>query len=316
MRFIRQDITDIPTVCKIPGVSMRQHKKINIQYLMSQKMLKIGRTPFRNTEFIYHCMREKDKYEFKTNYPPKLGEMLLSGELDIAPASSIIYAKNSCKLKILPDFSISAMGVTGSILLISNKFSSTDDLKSNENLNLNSSLKIALTSTSATSAALLKIILKIKNINAKFISMKPNIEKMLENSDASLLIGDDAIRQSEKNNYNMIDLGEEWAGLTGSGMVYALWLITNDSAREKTNEIKEFLGEIKQARKFAYENFDSVVGKLADDAGISKSTLSRHLSCLSYNLDAREKVWLQKYFKYAKDYRMIDEVPKLNFFKI
>ncbi|PKP54576.1 MAG: hypothetical protein CVT90_00585 [Candidatus Altiarchaeales archaeon HGW-Altiarchaeales-3] len=146
--------------------------------------------------------------------------------------------------------------------------------------------------------------------------MKPNIEKMLENSDASLLIGDDAIRQSEKNNYNMIDLGEEWAGLTGSGMVYALWLITNDSAREKTNEIKEFLGEIKQARKFAYENFDSVVGKLADDAGISKSTLSRHLSCLSYNLDAREKVWLQKYFKYAKDYRMIDEVPKLNFFKI
>lgn len=272
-------------------------------------MLRIGKTPFRNTEFLYFGLDTANKFYFRTAYPPELGSMLLNNEVDIAPASSIIYAMHPKDLLILPNFSISARGKTNSILLFSDKFSNLSEIKSSNDF------KVALPYTSATSIVLIKIISKIRRIKMKFIhSNTVEIDKMLKFSDAALLIGDDALRNSISRNV-MLDLGLEWLNLTGEGMVYALWLVNKNSLKEKEDEIKKFAFELEKAKEYAYKNFDYVAEKLAHNSGIDSKVLKEHLSCLSYNLCENEIEWLRTYFRYAEKFNLIDKIPEPNFVK-
>jgi len=273
-------------------------------------MLKIGKTPFRNTEFIYYWFWKDvfidNKFEFYTGYPSEIGEMVAKGELDIAPASSIIYAKHSDEILIIPDISISSSGKTNSILVFSETISSIDDL---------SGKAIALPFTSASSIALIEIILKMKKIDAKFIyNQRPDIKEMLKNADAGLLIGDHALASFSDKNTVLADLGEEWYKLTGESMVYALWLVNKKSAYEKHDEIEEFSLYLHQAKEYAYKNIDLISKELAL-ASIDSKFLKKHLLYLSYNLNEKEKRGLLEYFRLAKKFNIINKIPELEFFE-
>lgn len=270
-------------------------------------MLKIGKTHFRNTEFIYYGFENPNSnFEFVTAHPPKLGEMVVKGELDIAPASSIIYAKHPDNLLILPNFSINALGKTMSILVFSKKFSSLEELNGK---------KLALPLTSASSNALVEILLRMKKLNTELIcNQVPKVDIMLKNADAGLLIGDDALHALSNGNRVLADLGEEWFNISGKNMVYALWLINKETTRYKGNEVKEFLQELTRARTYAYKNIDIVTKNIASQVSMDYNLLRKHLSHLSYNLGDEEINGLLKYFKYAKTVGIIDKVPDLNFF--
>ncbi|ODS41803.1 MAG: hypothetical protein MSIBF_00030 [Candidatus Altiarchaeales archaeon IMC4] len=273
-------------------------------------MLKIGKTPFRNTEFIYHGFEKvaeeiNKNFKFYTDYPSKLGEMLVKGELDIAPASSIIYARHPGKLLILPGISISAKGKTNSILVFSNTLSSPEDI---------SGKTIALPFTSASSIALIEIILKMKKINAKFIyNQEPDIERMLRKADAGLLIGDNALVSFSKNRV-LADLGEEWYKLTEKSMVYALWFVNKKTAQEKPEEIKEFTRQLYRAREYSYKDMDTISKELASQISIDGEFLKGHLSSLSYDFGEKEKSGLLEYLGLAEKFKIINKIPDLEFF--
>ena len=233
--------------------------------------------------------------------------MLVKGELDIAPASSIIYAKYPDKLLILPDISISSAGKTNSILVFSKTLYSLDDL---------SGKRIALPFTSASSIALIEIILAMKKINAKFIyNQMPDVKEMLENADSGLLIGDDALHAFFRGNSVLADLGNEWHKLTGKSMVYAIWLVNKEAAQEKHGEIKEFSMQLYRARKYSYKNMDAVVKKLASETSLDSEFLKKHLSYLSYNLGDNEKEGLLEYFRLAEKFKIINKSEVENFQK-
>ena len=96
--------------------------------------MRIGQTFFKNTDFIYYAIQRGiikldealQGSTLHTAHPPELGERLLKGGIDIAPASSIIYAQHPNDFLLLPDFSISAFGETGSILIFSEKCDSLE----------------------------------------------------------------------------------------------------------------------------------------------------------------------------------------------
>ncbi len=302
-------------------------------------MLKIGSTPFRNIVFPYHYIEKnfgnfKARLKFYSAFPPQLGEMVLNEELDIAPVSSIIYARHPENFLILPNFSISAKGKTGSIILITKKH--PEEISS-----------VCLPSNSATSVAMLKIILKVKGIDAKFkisnssgtfddnltdvriFSKSCDFENNLtdvrifskscdfENCDAALFIGDDGIAAGEKfKNLNVIDLGEEWNKITSpeKGMVYALWLINKKSAEEKYKEIKWFSELLTTSLNYAYKNFENVMDEVKGN--LKRESVKFHISSLSYNFGKEETDALLNFYEYAKRYGIISDVPKLNFLKI
>ncbi len=299
------------------------------------KHLVIGSTPFRNIVFPYHFIEKnfgnfKDILKFYNAFPPQLGEMVLNKEIDIAPVSSVIYAKHPENFLILPDFSISAKGKTGSIILISKKH--FEEISS-----------VCLPSNSATSIAMLKIIFKVKGIDAKFKisnsswTFDDNLTDVrifsklcdFENCDAALFIGDDGIAAREKfKNLNVFDLGEEWnkitslhldiseasSEITGKGMVYALWLINKKSAEEKYEEIRRFSELLTTSLNYAYENFENVIGEIKGN--LKGESVRLHISSLSYNFGKEQTNALLNFYEYAKRYDIISDVPRLNFLKI
>ncbi len=98
---------------------------------------------FQHNEDLKHL-------EITRAVPSLLNEKIMAGELDISPVSSIVYAQHAEKLLLLPNLSISADGGLESILLVSKK--PMDKLDG---------ATIALTSKSATSHRLLKVILAL-----------------------------------------------------------------------------------------------------------------------------------------------------------
>jgi chorismate dehydratase len=273
--------------------------------------MKIGQTRFKNTDFIYYPINKgwvsADGMEYIRDHPPALGKMLKAGEVDTAPTSSIIYAKNFNDFCILPDFSVSAHGKTGSILL----FSETSNLEELEGKT------VAVPGTSASSSALLEIILKMKGINADILHHEePDLDAMLKKADAALLIGDHALKASYDGRLILCDLGEEWKGLTGEKMVYALWVIRKDAAEKTPEEISRFHDMLMLSRRRAKTEIDTISAQLARDLGVAPEFMKGHLETLDYGLGSDVIRGLEEYFARAYEFGILDEKPRLNFFEV
>src|SRR5229473_6737274 len=103
--------------------------------------------------------------------PTALNEQLLAGELDLAPISSIEYARNADRLRVLPRLCVGSEGAVDSIQLVSR-------------LPLERVRRIAVTPESATSVVLTKVLLP----EAEHVPLADGEA----DADAKLLIGDAA----------------------------------------------------------------------------------------------------------------------------
>lgn len=274
--------------------------------------LRVGTTHFKNTDFIFHGIMKglvsTNGATYHRAHPPALGKMLKEGDLDIAPTSSIIYAENHQDLMILPDFSINARGKTMSILMFSETLGSLDDLDGK---------KITVPGTSASSSALLRIILAMKGIDAEVIyHEKPDLTSMLATSDAALLIGDEALKANFDGRPVMADLGREWTNLTGKKMVYALWVITKEAIEREPERIRAFHESLSRSREQAYENMEYLSISLGKELGVSPGFMWRHLDTLDYSLGKDEMAGLTEYYKMAFEVGILSEIPDIKVFEV
>jgi chorismate dehydratase len=82
--------------------------------------------------------------------------------------------------------------------------------------------RVALDTSSRTSVALVKVLLRERlGRDPEYVPMAPALADMLAVADAALLIGDPALEQ--ESTLTRLDVGEEWARLTGLPFVYAFW---------------------------------------------------------------------------------------------
>src|SRR5215210_6427241 len=104
--------------------------------------------------------------------PTDLNRQLLEGEIDLAPISSIEYARNADRLRLLPRLCVGSEGAVDSIQLVSRK--PLEQIRS-----------IAVTPESATSVVLTRVLL-------------PEADHVPsgEGADATLLIGDAALKSA------------------------------------------------------------------------------------------------------------------------
>ena len=176
-------------------------------------MKNIGIVSFLNTlPLIYGLQDNTVKHNFNLipDVPSKLADDLRDSFLDLALIPVIEYARSSEPYAIVPDICIGSNGPVASVSLFFNK--EIKDIK-----------KVALDTSSRTSAALTKIILAEKfDLNPEYISMSPDIDQMLKSTDAALLIGDKALEYGAVNPH-YFDLAEEWTDWTGLPFVFAVW---------------------------------------------------------------------------------------------
>lgn len=269
-------------------------------------MLRIGQIEYANCTPLFQMLREHcscSGYEFVSGVPAELNRMLLTGDIDVCPSSSIEYAYHPELYTILPQLSISSIGAVASVLLFSRMPVEKLDGR-----------KILLSSESATSVNLLKILLGQRfGCSCTYEVAPPGTSVADGESSALLLIGDAALRASlEKSDLLVYDLGEMWHEWTGYPFVFALWICRNEVA--DTAELRSLAYQLIQAK-------DRVPGHLELIAACAKEAswlgyerlLAYWRDNISYQLDERATEGLMAYYGKCFESGLIPAVPSLKF---
>lgn len=270
-------------------------------------MIRLGKIAFANCDFPYYAMEhgkiKAPGISITEAHPVELARRLFAGELDISPISSIMYAKRD-DLLILPRLSITSNDFTKSVLICSNGRMDLSDLEGQT---------LCIPETTASSATLIKIILWKNGVNVKLKQCPgTDIGKMLKQGEAALLIGDSAIHAIGQ--YRIIaDLGNEWKKMTGKKMVYALWVVREDFARENPDKVDHVLDSLLRSKDYAYKNVREIANFIGSAKNIDCGFMREYLHTLNYDFDRDSVESLELYFKYAKECGIVDDV-KLRFY--
>ncbi len=142
--------------------------------------------------------------------PSRLARMLESGEIAAALVSSVELFRVP-GLSHVPGCAVISDGAVESVRVFSKV--PVGDIQ-----------RVALDTSSLTSVALTRIILRERyGLTPEYVSAPPNLQAMLADADAALLIGDLGYRDYGTG-YVTLDLGTEWKTLTGLPFVYACWI--------------------------------------------------------------------------------------------
>jgi chorismate dehydratase len=246
-------------------------------------MIKLGRIAYVNMAPVF--FRLEAEVEEVAGVPTSLNEQLLAGELDVAPISSIAYARNADSLRLLSRLCVSSEGAVDSIQLISR--TPLDRIRT-----------VAVTPESATSVVLTKVLLP----DADHVPLG-------EDAEAKLLIGDAALKSAFEDPTPHHDLGRMWLERTGLPMVFAVW-----AAPEPTHpDLLELEEALVASLRAAREEPELLAYESSERYGYPAGFLARYFEKLRYRFGPRERAGLYTFLELAHEVGELDEVPELRF---
>ena len=273
---------------------------------------KIGHINFLNVLPLTYSYRHGFAESLSMTYavPSALNEDIKNSRLDISPISSIAYARLSDELLLLPNICIRADRDVESIVLVSKKpIDSIDEDK------------IMLTSKSATSHCLIKIIMaesykaspkyEVGNISAE--------NPISSDATAALLIGDDALYNylHTPENLYCYDIGKEWHKLTEHSMVYAVWAVRRDFAKKSPELVKFAYKRIISGMHNGIKNKNLAIKSVLHEKPFSYEVLDHYLGgIIKWDLPKEAQESLMIYYKLAHKFNFINNVPEIKFAEI
>jgi chorismate dehydratase len=266
--------------------------------------VRIGRISYTNILPIYHHVdTSHPDLEFVPAVPARLNAWLAEGKIDCGPISAFSYGEHADDYVALRGLSVSSVGAVGSILLFSRR--PIDELDA---------VSVALTSTSATSVNLLKIILQeFYQIRPSYITMEPNLPAMMREAEAALLIGDDAIYWSQQQHpYLVYDLGAEWHKHTGLPMTYAVFAVSKRLLQEQPLQVKKIHQLFLESKRQGEKRRGDVIAAAIKQCGFHEDYWRTYFSRLVYDLDERLAEGLESYFAAAHRLGLLASPVKVN----
>lgn len=266
-------------------------------------MLNLGHIIYSNCYPIHAgILAGKIPFPFKITrgIPTELNRFLSERKVDVSPSSSIEYAVNAGKYLILPGLSITSRKQVMSIILESRV--PIEDLDDKT---------VALTTASAASVVLLRIILELfQGVNPEFMVYEQGIEDPYVRADAVLTIGDLAIKRAAAPSLpHVYDLGELWHRETGLPFVFALWQVNfRKNIEQDLGRLYDILIE---SKKYGLARIEELARSGAEEFGIPAETLMRYWGCFSYDFGPLEQKGLLTYYSYALELGVIDAIPDL-----
>jgi chorismate dehydratase len=246
-------------------------------------LIRLGRISYANMAPVFY--RVDAEYEEHTGVPTDLNRQLIAGEIDAAPISSIEYARHADTLLLLPRLCVSSEGAVDSIQLVSR-------------LPLDQIRTVGVTSESATSVVLTKVLLP----GAAHVPLG-------EEADAKMLIGDAALQSMFEDPTPHHDLGRLWLERTGLPMVFAVWAIPSPPHPGLLDLEEALVASIRAARSEP----EALAHEAAERYGYPAGFLARYFEKLRYRFGPRERAGLYTFLELAHDVGELDEVPELRF---
>ena len=241
------------------------------------------------------------QFEISYTLPSGCAKALAEGRADIGIIPAAAYAQIP-GLEILPDVAIASRRAVRSILLVSQ-------------IPVEQVRTVALDTSSMTSVALIKVLFeKWMGGGRMFRAMEPDIEKMLGECDAGLLIGDPAL-EVDRNRYHTLDLAVEWIRHTGKPFVFAFWAVRGEALRE-VNPFLDLAAVFRESRDHGLQpqNLERIAQEWAPRVGLSKAEVRSYLTeNIHYQLDAGCCEGLRLFHRYAAELGVLPGSPDLHF---
>jgi chorismate dehydratase len=249
-----------------------------------------------------HTELETQPVDWVRGVPTEINAALLEGRVDLANISAFEFLQNADQFRALPDFSISVLGPVYSVSLFH-----TVPWRELEGRT------IAVTTHSATSVKLLETLLKLDGINAKLERAEPNLERLLEDYPAALLIGDGALsewyrlcgpisettqmfrlpstgRLSSGRDVMVTDLAMSWYEHTGLPFVFAVW-----ATRATDNPPLDVVLGMRRARRYGVGHLAEVSSLEAKRLQLPERIVQHYLWNFRYHLEAPDRAGLAKF---------------------
>ncbi|MGH7552558.1 MAG: menaquinone biosynthetic enzyme MqnA/MqnD family protein [Longimicrobiales bacterium] len=222
--------------------------------------------------------------------PSELNEQLANGDIDVAPCSSIEYARHQGEYGVLPGLAIASAGPVQSILVESRV--PAEDL---------SGCDVMVPTASATSVVLLRILLEMRfGVAPKFRWFDQGAERdpLAGGAAAALWIGDVALGRPRLAGRVHWDLGESWTDWTGLPFVYAIW---QARAGVPSDESSRLHGLLLDSLAYFSSQVDPLAARHGPHFGVEPARLSRYWRSLRYSLDPDSQRGLLHFFRLAAE---------------
>jgi chorismate dehydratase len=246
-------------------------------------MIRLGRISYLNMAPVFYGLDAA--VEEIVGVPTELNRALLDGEVDLAPISSIEWARNAGQLRLLRRLCVSSEGAVGSIQLVA--AARLSDVRS-----------VAITPESATSVVLTRILLP----RAEHVPLG-------EEADATLLIGDAALRSAFEDPSPHYDLGGLWLERTGLPMVFAVWACPDPPPPGLGALEDALVRSVKHARRES----EQLARQASQEYGYPAGWIARYFEQLRYSFGPRERQGLMRFLELARDAGELEEIPDLRF---
>ena len=268
------------------------------------RRLRISAISYLNTApLMWDFEHGESGSDFDISYtlPSACARALQAGVADIGIIPAAAYAQIP-GLMVLPDVAIASRRPVRSILLVSK--APVEEVRT-----------VALDTSSMTSVALTKVLFeKWLGGGRTFTSMPPDLDKMLTEHDAGLIIGDPAL-QIDRSRYHTLDLAEEWIRHTGKPFVFAFWAIRQAALDEAASSL-DLPAVFRKSRDHGLEpsSLDHIIREWAPRLGITEADVRSYLTeNIYYHLDAPCLEGLRLFYRYAAEIGALENAPEIKF---
>ncbi|WP_201738445.1 menaquinone biosynthetic enzyme MqnA/MqnD family protein [Thermus thermamylovorans] len=251
----------------------------------------LGVPLYANTAPLYRFL-EPDGWTLRYGVPSELNQQVRSGEIGLSLVSSYFYLKHQEELALLPDFSVAVLGRVYSVNLFHR--GELAHLK-----------RVALTTESATSVALLKLLLREQGLAPRYERAEGGLE-LLEAYDGVLLIGDRAIQAYARllpalpetphalptrfGEVGVEDLSMLWFARTKLPFVFAVW-----AYRKENPPPKALVAALRRARRLGLARLGKVAEAEARRLGVHPALMEHYLWNFRYHLEEPDRLGLSAF---------------------
>lgn len=273
---------------------MKQTNTAEDNRSMADQRPRVAASSYLNTapliwSFI-HGTKKRDVQLHTDTAPARCADMLARGEVEAALVPVIEYQRTP-EILIVPGVCVGSRSRVRSVVLVT------------QGRELKDVRKVSLSVESRTSVALVQIIFReFVGHEPEWTASAPDLEAMLRQADAALIIGDPAML-FPRENLRVYDLASLWRKHTGLGFVFAMWM-ARLSAVDEVRAI-DFAG----ARDEGLEHLDQIAEQYEVELGLPRSELRSYLvENISFHLDDEMQAGLDLFYRLAHKH---DVIPSL-----
>ncbi|GAA2492286.1 menaquinone biosynthetic enzyme MqnA/MqnD family protein [Winogradskya humida] len=258
---------------------------------------RVGHIQFLNCLPIYWglmrsgALLDVDLYK---DTPDRLNALLVAGDLDIGPISLVEYLRHADELLLLPDLAVGSDGKVLSVNIVSTR--PLDELDGRP---------VALGATSRTGVLLAQMLLSERfKAEPEYFRCPPDLNQMLLEADAAVLIGDVALRalyEAPGMGLEVTDLAEAWREWTGLPMVFAVWAVRKDFAAANPGVVKDVHEAFQRSRDLCLNELDNVAEAAARWEPFDAETLATYFRALDFSLGERQIAGLREFARRAAE---------------